>query len=78
MSDLIPTVNWTDFQKVAKMGRLKELNSCEINFNSEHFFTFINPNTDYVKTQAEYLALKSNSVGGKTLEQIMETAHAVV
>jgi len=73
-ASLIPTINWTDFQKVAKLGRLKELKSCEVNFQEEYLFTFVNPATPYIRTKAEYDAQLSNSVQGKTVEEILKGA----
>lgn len=78
MDDLIPSISWTDFQKVVKMGRVADLKSCIVTFNSEHLFTVIIPHgdmfsQDYAKTQAMYLASKSNIVGGLEPEEILET-----
>lgn len=78
MAELIPTYNWTDFLKVAKLGQLRRLKSCEITFNCEYLFTFINPTTNYIRTQAEYNAQLSNSMGLETLEEILEETHATV
>ena len=70
MSDLIPSINWSDFVKVVEMGKVSELQSCEV-LLPEHAFTVIifhgdGFTTDYARTQAEYLALRTNSVSGKT------------
>jgi len=70
MAELIPSVSITEFKKL-KVRELRELNSCEIVADGEYLFTFINANTDYVKVQAEYMAQMSNTVGGKTLEEII-------
>ncbi len=72
MSTLIPEYNWTDFLKVVKLGRLKEMKSCEVKFNGEYLFTFINPQTDFIRSKAEYLGQLSNSAVGKDLEEIIE------
>lgn len=72
MSDLIPTVNWTDFLKVAKLGKLRELKSCEIFFNSEYLFTFISPQNDHIRIKAEYDSMVSNSIGGISIEDILK------
>ena len=77
MATLIPTYNWTDFLKLVKSGRTKELKSCEIKFNSEYLFTFINPSTEFIRTQAEYLGENSNGVGGKSLEKIMRVTRMI-
>ena len=75
MSDFIPTINWTDFQKVAKQGQLGRLKSCEVNFNGEYLFTFANGNLEpsgYLRTQTEYNCMNANAGVGETLEQILE------
>ena len=74
MATLIPEYNWTDFLKVQKMRRLKELKSGEVLFNGEYLFTFVNGNADssgYLRTMSEGMCCSSNAVGGKTLEQIL-------
>lgn len=83
MSDnnLIPEYNWTDWLKVQKMGRLKELKSGEVMFNGKYYFTFVNGHTEasgYLRTQTEYNCQTANSVGGKTIEEILKLAHATV
>ena len=77
MATLIPNIAITDFKKL-KSHQLKRLNSCEITSDGEYLFTFINSNTDYVKTQAEYLAMRSNTVGGETIEEVSESNLAPV
>jgi hypothetical protein len=68
---LIPQMNLTDFKHL-KAGQIKELKSVEVISDGQYVFTAIIPPlnrgttiTDNIKTQAEYLAVKSNSVGGK-------------
>lgn len=51
-------------------NELKRLQSCVVTLDGEHLFTFINPNTDYIKLKSENLALLSNTVGGETLEEV--------
>ena len=75
MSDLISSINWSDFVKVVEMGKVSELQSCEV-LLPEHDFTVIifhgdGFTTDYARTQAEYLALRTNSVSGKTPAALM-------
>ena len=75
MSDLISAINWTDFVKVVEMGKVGELQSCEI-LLPEHDFTVIIFHgdafaRDYARTQAEYLAQRTNSVSGKTPDELM-------
>ena len=76
MSDtnLIPEYNWTDFLKVQKMGRLEELKNCEIYFNCQYLFTFINGRTEetgYLRMQSEYKGQTANAVGGLAIEEIL-------
>ena len=81
LNNLIPEYNWTDFLKVAKLGRLKELKSGEVTFNCEYLFTFVNGNIEasgYQRSLAEYNACDANAVGGKTIEEILEVEVAPV
>ena len=74
MATVIPNYNWTDWLKVQKLGRLVELKSGEVLFNGEYYFTFINASLEssgYVLVKAEYLGLRSNTVGGLTIEEIL-------
>ena len=70
MSDLIPTIKFSDFKRL-KASELSRLKSCEVISDGQHLFTFIQPTTDYVKVQAEYLALKSNTIGGVDIEDLL-------
>lgn len=75
MADFIPTYKWTDFLKVAKLGRLNELKSCEISFNQEYVFTFVNGKLEqsgFLRTQTEYQCQTANAIAGKSLEEILE------
>lgn len=69
MSELIPSYSITEFKKL-KAHELKQLKCCEVTSDGEYLFTFINPNTDYIKCQAENMGQLSNSVGGKALEEL--------
>ena len=74
MATLIPNYKWTDFLKVAKMGKLEELKNGEVTFNGEYLFTFVNGHTEasgFLRCQAEYNCQTANAVGGKTLEDIL-------
>jgi hypothetical protein len=75
-STLIPTISLTEFRKL-KADELKNLKSCEITSDGEYFMTVIIPPTnggmsitDTIRTEAEYLAMRGNTVGGKTLEEL--------
>ena len=75
MSDLISSINWKDFVTVVERGKVSELQSCEV-LRPEHDFTVIifhgdRFTTDYARTQAEYLAQRTNSVSGKTPSELM-------
>ena len=75
MAEFVPEYKWTDFLKVQKLGRLKELKSGEVYFNCEYLFTFVNGHTEatgYLRKQSEYNCQTANSVGGLTLEEILE------
>jgi len=77
MSDLIPSINWTDLMAIVKAGRINDLKSCEINYNQEHIFTIVIPHgdsftADYARTQSEYLALRTNTVSGKDPQELLE------
>lgn len=75
MATMTPEYKWTDWLKVQKAGRLNELLSGEVNFNGEYMFTFVNGNLEasgHIQAKAEYLALSANSLGGKTIEELLE------
>lgn len=83
MATLVPEYSWEDLDKVKQLGRLKELHSGEVYEDGEYIFTFANGNLEpsgYQRSLAEYNAQVSNSVGGKTLQEILgetteETEH---
>ena len=78
MATLIPNYKWTNWLRVAKTGRLKELKSGEVMFNGEYYFTFVNSQTDFIRTKTEYLSERGNAVGGKTIEELLEAEVATV
>ncbi len=76
---LVPEVQLSDFKKL-KASEIKELKSCAVTSDGEVLFFAIIPPvnagmsiTDNIRTQAEYLGMKCNTVGGKELEQLKET-----
>lgn len=76
MSDLIPSVSWDAFVEIVRAGKIRELKACEVVTPDGYIFTAIIPHGDmmsgeYVRTQAEYLSLKANIVGGKDVEEII-------
>ncbi len=78
---LIPEYKWTDWLRVQKIGRLKELKSGVVMFNESYYFNFVNGNlegTGYLKNVTEQNCLPSNSLWGKTMEEILELEHAAV
>lgn len=77
MSSLIPTITFSEFKKL-NASKLKEMKSVEITSDGETlFFAIIPPKnggmtiTDNIKTHAEYLAVKGNSVGGKEPDDLL-------
>lgn len=77
MAELIPSYSITEFRKL-KVHELRRLKSCEVTSDGEYLFTFVNPTTDYIRRQAEYLAELGNSVGKEDLEKILEDSRASV
>ena len=76
MADLIPEITWTEFKKL-RPEQLRRLKSCEVTFNYDYLFTFVNGHTEqsgYLRTQSEYNCQTANAVGGETLEDILEDA----
>jgi hypothetical protein len=71
MSTLISEISLEDFKKL-NASELKRLKCCEV-FDGEYLFTFIRPQTEYIRMQSENFGQLSNSVGGETLEQIRQT-----
>jgi len=71
VATLIPEISISDFKKL-KVHQLKRLLSCEITSDGEYLFTFINPQSEFIKAQAEYRAQLSNSVGGEPLEEVLK------
>ncbi|MDD4985782.1 MAG: hypothetical protein PHQ43_08340 [Dehalococcoidales bacterium] len=76
---LIPEIPFSEFKKL-KASEIKELKSCVVTSDGEALFFAIIPPvnagmsiTDNIRTQAEYLGMKGNTVGGKELEQLKET-----
>jgi len=81
MAEMIPDYKWTDFLKVAKTGRLRELKCGEVTFNGEYLFTFVNGMLEpsgYLRKQSEYGSQTANAVGGLAIEEILGVADAVV
>lgn len=71
MAELIPTYTISEFKKL-KVSELKRLKSCEITSDGVYLFTFVNPQTDYIRIQTEYTCQMGNTVGGENLEDILE------
>ncbi len=69
MSTLIPSYSITDFKKL-KVKELKRLKSCEITSDGEYLFTFVRPQTDFIRTSVENLAQLGNALSGSSLEEI--------
>lgn len=73
MAEFIPSIPWTEFKKL-KADQLRELKSCEVTFDGEYLFTFVNPQTAFIRTQVEYICQTGNAIGGKDLKEILEDA----
>lgn len=76
-SDLIPNVTWTDLCTIVKAGKIKELKSCEVEFNQATIFTCViyhgDPDTDgSAKSYSETIALRTNIQGGKDPQELLE------
>ncbi len=72
----IPQMTIVEFKKL-KAHQIKEMKSVEVISDGEHLFTAIIPPinagmgiVDTIKTQADYLGARGNSVGGKTPEDV--------
>ena len=71
MSELIPTITLTEFRKLIKnVDKLKQVKSCEVTFDGEYLFSFVNPQTNYIRVQVEYLAQTGNAIGGKEIKEL--------
>jgi hypothetical protein len=66
---IIPEVSLTELKKL-KADQLKQLKCCHVLSDGVYLFTFVNPQTDYVKLSVENLGQLSNSVGGKDPKEI--------
>ena len=71
MAELIPTLTIEEFWELS-LDQLKRLKSCEVESSGEYIFTFVNPQTDYIRRHVEYLAQTGNAVRGESLEQVLE------
>lgn len=71
MSEIIPNISITEFKKL-KAHQLKRLKCCEIFSDGVYLFTFINPQTEYIRAEADQKGQLSNAVGGETLEEILK------
>jgi hypothetical protein len=71
MQGLLNETVWTDFINIVKKGKIKELKSTVVTFNGETAFIYVNPKTDYIEMQTEYLGQLANSLGGNTADEIL-------
>jgi hypothetical protein len=71
MATLIPEYQLKDFQLLSATD-IKKLKCCEVFEGEEYLFTFICPTTDYIKARAEDTGQLSNTVGGESIEQIIQ------
>ena len=74
MAEFIPTINFTEFRKLSA-EQLRRLKSCEVTFNGEYLFTFVNGNAEtsgFLRRQTEYNCQTANAVSGELLEDILQ------
>lgn len=71
---LIPQIPLSQFRQLGK-DKVRQLKSCELTVDGEYLCTVIVPQTDYTKTQCEYLGMNSNAVGGKDIEEVQGAEH---
>lgn len=73
MADLIPNLTWTEFKRL-KPEQLKRMKSCEVFYNCEYLFTFVNGNTEpsgFLRMQSEFKCQTSNAISGQNPEDIL-------
>lgn len=73
MAELIPSIGLGNFRKL-NGEQLKRLKSCEITFDGEYLFTFVNgalEEAGYLRVQTEYLCQTANALRGESLEEIL-------
>uniref|UniRef100_A0A6M3KY63 Uncharacterized protein n=2 Tax=viral metagenome TaxID=1070528 RepID=A0A6M3KY63_9ZZZZ len=70
MATMIPEISITEFKKL-KAHELKRMKSCEVTSDGQYLFTFINPQSDYIKLQAEATGHLSNIGGGKDPSELL-------
>ena len=76
MSEFIPEIGITQFKKLTP-EQLRRLKSCEVTYDGEYLFTFVNGATEpsgFLKTQTEYKCQTANAVGGESLEEVLANA----
>ena len=71
MATLIPEIAYSAWVRLTS-GQKKRLKSCEVTVDGEYLFTFVCPQTDYIRVQTENTAQLGNAVGGETMEEILE------
>ena len=69
-SELIPSIPFSTLKKL-NATQVRQLQCLELTSDGEYLGTLIVPQTDYVRTQADYMGQLSNSVGGKDLKDIV-------
>lgn len=76
-SNLIPAISLSDLKKLSA-SKLRDMKSAEVTTDGETLFIVIIPPrdggmsiTDVIKTQAEYLAVRGNTVGGKNPAELL-------
>ena len=73
----IPSYRLSDIKRL-NTDQLKQLKCCEIISDGEYIGTLLIPATDYIKLTAENMGQLSNSVHGKSLEEVTGVESAAV
>ena len=76
MSEFIPNITFSELKKL-NASQAKRLKCCEVTSDGIYLFTFMNPQTDFIRQSAEQKGQLSNAVGGETLEEILKEGVAV-
>ncbi len=71
MAEFISDIRLADLKKLT-VGELRRLKSCEVVADGEYLFTFVNPQTPYIRTHVEYLCQTGNTIGGEDYEQVVK------
>ena len=74
MAEFVPSISLTEFKKL-RPEQLRRLKSCEVTFNTEYLFTFVNGALEpsgYLRKHTEYGCQAANAMAGKDLKDLIE------